>query len=114
MLKLLFTLLTDPLGLPIHALWEYVILALIDRITFHIAWDASPGGFGGSTIHWVVRTIAFFIIWAITYSVIAVMKWFFVHWLLILCILGAILLITGIITIIILRKKKQMAGEKNA
>ena len=114
MLKLLFTLLTDPLGLPINALWEYVILAVIGEIAYRIAWEASPGGFGGSTIHWVVRAIAFVIMWAITYAVIAVVKWIFAYWVLIVCILGVALLIAGIVTIIILRKKKQTAGEKHA
>ena len=114
MLKLLFTLLTDPLGLPINALWEYVILVVIGEIAYRIAWEASPGGFGGSLIHWVVRAISFVIMWAVTYAVIAVVKWIFAHWVLIVCILGAALLIAGIITIIVLRKKKQTAGEKNA
>ena len=114
MLKLLFTLLTDPLGLPIHALWEYVILAVINEIAYRIAWEASPGGFGGSTIHWVVRAISFVIVWAVTYFVITVVKWIFAHWVLIVCIPGAILLVAGIAAIIILRKSKQTVGEKNA
>ena len=114
MLKLLFTLLTDPLGLPIHALWEYVILAVINEIAYRIAWESSPGGFGGATIHWVVRAISFVIMWAVTYFVITVVKWIFAHWVLIVCILGAILLIAGIAAIIILRKRKQTVGEKNA
>ena len=29
MLKLFYTLLTDPLGLPIEPLWEYVILLIV-------------------------------------------------------------------------------------
>jgi hypothetical protein len=112
--KLLFTLLTDPLGLPIHVLWEYVILTVINEIAYRIAWDASPGGLGGSTIHWIVRAISFVIMWAVTYFVISVVKWIFTHWVLIVCIIGAVLLIAGIATIIILRKEKLTAGEKNA
>ena len=114
MLKFVFTILTDPLGLPINALWEYLILLVLNEIAYRIAWEASPGGFGGSTIHWFVRAIAFVIMWAVTYAVIAVVKWIFVHWVLIVCILGAALLIAGIITIIVLRKNRQTAGEKNA
>lgn len=114
MLKFMFTLLTDPLGLPIHALWEYVILAVINEIAYRIAWEASPGGFGGSTIHWIVRAISFVIMWAVTYLVITVVKWIFAHWVLVVCILGAILVIAGITTIVILRKKKRTAGEKDA
>ena len=37
MLKFLFGILTDPLGLPIDAIWEYLILAVIGAIAFVIA-----------------------------------------------------------------------------
>ena len=75
MFKLFFEILTDPLGLPINALWEYLILAIINVVAFNIAWDASPGGTWGSTIHWAVRLVAFVIIWAVTYGIIALAKW---------------------------------------
>ena len=48
MLKLFYTLLTDPLGLPIEPLWEYVILLIVGEIVHEIAWNASPGGRLGS------------------------------------------------------------------
>jgi hypothetical protein len=70
MLKFLFGILTDPLGLPIDAIWEYLILAVIGAIAFVIAWNASPGGDFGSLIHWVVRLIAFVALWAIVYGFI--------------------------------------------
>lgn len=62
MFKLIFEILTDPLGLPINALCEYLILAIINAVAFKIGWEASPGGFGGSAIHWAVRLIAFVVI----------------------------------------------------
>ncbi len=111
MLKFLFDILTDPLGLPIDAIWEYLILAVIGAIAFVIAWNISPGGDFGSLIHWVVRLIAFVILWAIVYGIIALVQWIFANWVLILCILGGVVVIGGIITIIVLKIK---AGEDNA
>ena len=104
MLKFLFGVLTDPLGLPIDAIWEYLILAVIGAIAFGIAWNISPGGELGSLIHWVVRLIAFVILWAIVYGIIALVQWIFANWVLILCILGGIVVIGGIIAIIALRE----------
>lgn len=59
MYKLIFELLTDPLGLPINDLWEYLILLIIGAISFSVGWEVSPGGRFGSIIHWCVRLIAF-------------------------------------------------------
>ena len=86
----IFERLTDPLTLPISPLWEYVILLVIGEIAFRIAWEASPGGFGGSTIHWFVRIIAFAVMWAVTYAVIAVGQFVIAHWIPIVCIAGAL------------------------
>ena len=70
MLKLFYTLLTDPLGLPIEPLWEYVILLIVGEIVHEIAWNASPGGTFGSLIYWVTKLIAFVAIWAVLYAII--------------------------------------------
>ena len=114
MLKFVFTILIDPLGLPINALWEYLILLVLNEIAYRIAWEASPGGFGGSTIHWAVRTISFVVMWAVTYGIITAVKWIFAHWVLVLSVLGAVLFISGVAVVVVLRRKKQTAGEKNA
>ena len=63
----IFELITDPLALPISPLWEYLILLVLGEIAFRIAWEASPGGFGGSAIHWFVCAIAFVAMWAAAY-----------------------------------------------
>lgn len=73
--KFLFELLTSPLGLPIDAIWEYLILLVIGAIAFKIGWDVSPGGLFGSLIHWVVRGLSFFVMWAIAYGIITTVKW---------------------------------------
>lgn len=104
--SLFFDLLTDPLGLPIEPLWEYVILLVIGEIAFRIAWEASPGGFGGSTIHWFVRIIAFAVMWAVTYAVIAVGQFVIAHWIPIVCIAGG-LAVLGIAVALIYKHKTQ-------
>ncbi len=80
-----FDLATDPLGLPISALWEYVILAVINFLAYKIAWEVSPGGFGGSAIHWSVRLIVFVAIWAVTYAIISAVKFIIAHWVIFVC-----------------------------
>lgn len=105
MYKFIFTMLTDPLGLPISPLWEYLILVVLNEIAFHIAWDISPGGFGGSTIHWVVRLLTFALMWAVVYGVIAFVKWLCVNWLLVLAIIGVVALI-GSVPFLLYRRHK--------
>ena len=80
MLKLFYTLLTDPLGLPIEPLWEYIIVLIVGEIVHEIAWNVSPGGTFGSLIYWVTKLVAFVAIWAVLYAVIAVIKFIIAHW----------------------------------
>ena len=80
MLKLLYTLLTDPLGLPIEPIWEYIILLVIGEIVHEIAFYVSPGGTFGSLIYWVTKLIAFAAIWAVLYAIIAIIKFIIAHW----------------------------------
>ena len=113
MLKLLFNFFTSPLGLPIDTIWEYLILAVIGAIAFMIGWDASPGGRTGSAIHWVVRFVAFLVLWAVTYALIALVKWLFTNWVLVLCILGGVILVSFVAYIVIRcyrKKQKEQAG----
>lgn len=80
MLKLFYTLLTDPLGLPIEPLWEYVILLIVGEIVHEIAWSTSPGGTFGSLIYWATKLFAFVAIWAVLYAVIAAIQFVIAHW----------------------------------
>ena len=73
-------MLTDPLGLPIELLWEYVILLIVGEIVHEIAWNASPGGTFGSLIYWVTKLIAFVAIWAVLYAIIAAVQFVIAHW----------------------------------
>ena len=109
MFKLIFELLTDPLGLPINDLWEYFILLIIGAISFSVGWEISPGGRFGSIIHWSVRLIAFFTLWAITYGAISAFQWVIAHW--VAC--AAVLLgIFAVIIIVILVKKRLYRKQK--
>ena len=103
MYKFIFELITDPLGLPIPILWEYIILLVLNEIALRIAWKTSPGGRFGSEIHWAVRIPTFIILWAITYVLVIVMKWIYIHRIVVLLTIGGFILIGGIIKIIIYR-----------
>lgn len=120
MFKFLFDLLTEPLGLPIEWYWEYLILAVVGAVAYGVAYrcvgDMYSGGMikgrtGGSFFHWLIRFILFVVLWAITYGVIAVVKWLAENWILVLSILGGIIVVIGVamaITIV-LRKRKEKA-----
>ena len=80
MLKIFYTLLTDPLGLPVEPLWEYIILLVLGEVVHEIAFYVSPGGTFGSLIYWVTKLIAFAAIWAVLYAIIAIIKFIIAHW----------------------------------
>ena len=75
----IFEKLTDPLGLPISPLYEYLILAIIGLAAYKIAYSAVGGMYrigeissktAGSACHWLIRFIVFVVMWAITYGII--------------------------------------------
>lgn len=103
-LSFIFDRLTDPLGLPISPLWEYLILLVIGEIAFRIAWEASPGGLGGSIIHWIVRAITYIVIWAIVYAVIWTGKFIIAHWIPFACAAAGMLIIGTIVAVAKSRK----------
>ena len=123
MFKFIFDLATEPLGLPIEWYYEYVILAVVGFIAYIIAFRCVGSmyreGFirsrdAGSFFHWLIRLIFFVIIWAITYGVIAFVKWFCANWILVLCVLGGIVLLAAIIAITIsFIKKKNTSSEES-
>lgn len=94
MLKIIFELIKQPLGLPINVIYEYIILIILNEIAFRIAWDASPGGRWGSLIHWIVRIPTFLVIWFTAYCAIVIGKWIIINWLtiVIVSILSGILI----------------------
>lgn len=100
MLKFLYTILTDPLGLPIAPLWEYIILLIVGEIVHEIAFAVSPGGVFGSLIYWMTKLFVFVAIWAILYGIIAAINFVILHW--IWFTVGGVLLLVGTIVWIIL------------
>ena len=104
MLKLFYTLLTDPLGLPIEPLWEYLILLFVGEIVHEIAWSASPGGKFGSLIYWATKFLAFVIIWAVLYAIIAAIQFIIAYW--IWFAIGAAVLISVVIALVIWNGKR--------
>ena len=71
--KLIYELLTEPLGLPINAFYEYVILLLIDWIAYEYAFKKTgllmrTGTITrrmGSETHWAIRLTIFVGCWAV-------------------------------------------------
>lgn len=111
----IFELITDPLALPISPLWEYLILLVLGEIAFRIAWEASPGGFGGSggsAIHWFIRAIAFVAMWAVAYAIIAAAKFVIAHWVPIVCVIG-VLAVAGVVLAIILKQRTSALNTNN-
>ena len=112
----LYELLIDPLGLPIAWYWEYIILWIIDRISYENSFgfvgDMYSTGMNGkvigSLLHCIVRVFYFCVIWAVVYIFILICKWVFEKWLLVVAILGTIILLVGSISIAakVIKKKK--------
>lgn len=89
MFKFVFELLTDPLGLPIGWIYEYIILAVIGAIAYCFAFNKVGnlydsgminGSFLGSLCHWIIRLFVFCLLWAITYGVIWIGKRVIENW----------------------------------
>lgn len=69
------------------------------------------GSTSGSFFHWLIRLILFVILWAVTYGIIAAVKWLTDNWVLVLSILGGVVAVVGITAVvaIIVRKRKNTA-----
>ena len=112
MLKLLYTILTDPLGLPIAPLWEYIILIIVGEIVHEIAFAVSPGGTFVSLIYWITKLLVFVAIWAILYGIIAAVNFVILHWIW-FTIGGTVLLVGAILWIILDKRKKEKKQIEN-
>ena len=84
MFKFIFDLATEPLGLPI----EWIVLLVIGEIAYRVAYDkvgvlyhngSISGRSAGSFFHWIIRTVVFLVMWAITYGVIWIGKFVMAH-----------------------------------
>ena len=97
--KFLFERATDPLGLPINAFYEYIILAVIGEVAYGIAYSKVGDMYHGSLIsgrtegsffHWLIRLILFVGLWLLAYG--AIQGYYFVtaNWQIILMIAGSV------------------------
>ena len=97
--KFLFERATDPLGLPINAFYEYIILAVIGAVAYGIAYSKVGDMYHGSLIsgrtegsffHWLIRLILFVGLWLLAYG--AIQGYYFVpaNWQIILMIAGSV------------------------
>lgn len=95
----LFDRLTDPLGLPINPLWEYLILAVLFGIAYVAAYTFVGVLYrngdlhtriGGSAMHWAVRLTIFVVLWALTYAVIWVVQTLSLYWIIALSVAGGL------------------------
>ena len=116
--KFMFDRLTDPLGLPISALYEYIILALLGAAACGLAyWKVGKlyrsgelfGKTSGSLYHWVFRALFFVLLWLAAYC--AIRGYYFVtaNWQVILMIAGGVAgvaaVCVGVVAIMRLVKK---------
>lgn len=88
MFKFIFDLATELLGLPIEWYYEWIILLVIGEIAYHVAYDkvgalyhsgSISGRAAGSFVHWIIRTVVFVAVWAVTYGVIWIGKFVMAH-----------------------------------
>ncbi len=105
-----FDKITDPLGLPLDMVTEYIILLAIGEVAFQCAYkfigNLYDDGFIngrtiGSLLHWVSRAVIYLIIWAITYGGIVAAKWVFANRTIILLILGIIAFVSLAVFILV-------------
>ena len=86
--------LLSPLGLPIHALWQYLVLSLLAYGAFFSGWDGTGRSPLGSLGRGLLRFCAFFLLWALAYGIIAAVRWLLVNWVLGIVVLVGVLLLT--------------------
>lgn len=119
--KFLFGLLTDPLGLPVNIIVEYLILSIIEVIAYIVAFqlvgDMYDSGristkTGGSAAHWMIRLLLFIPVWAVAYGLIWVGKLVIAHRLVAVVCLCIAIFVGIIITLFVHNKRK--GGVSNA
>lgn len=117
--KFMFERLTDPLGLPISAIWEYIILIAIGEIAYLCALKLVGNLYNsgeihssgvGSLVHWIIRLFLFVVMWTVIYLLIKLVKFLAVCWLpTLIGLLGIVLVSVLIVFIIKTIKKRRVA-----
>lgn len=116
----IFDRITDPLGLPIEAWKEWIILLIIEEVAFRVAYSvvgdmyrsrAISSKFGGSFFHWVIRFVVLVVIWGLAYGAIKVWQFYTVHGVPVVRIAGGFL-VSGIIVGTVIHSLR--GGTRNA
>jgi len=97
MWKFLYNIITEPLGLPIDPVLEYIILLIIGEIVHEIAFFISSGGAFGGIIYWGTKLLSFLIIRGIVYGIVIAINFIIVNW--IWFAIGLAILLMGIIAV---------------
>lgn len=89
LLKFLFEQITDPLTLPINPVAEWIVLLFVHKLVYTMAYDLVgdmysvgfiSGRTAGKVMHWTLRTICFFFVWATVSGVIIVGQFVVKYW----------------------------------
>ncbi len=124
--EFIFERLTDPLNLPISALYEYIILAVIGAVAYDFAYckvgdmyhsGMIDGRLEGSFFHWIIRAFLFVVLWLVVYG--AIQGYYFVmsNWQIILMIAGSVAgtaMLCSLSTVVIKLIKKHRMVKDNA
>ena len=124
-LKFVFERITDPLGLPINPIYEYIILAVIGAVAYGLAYRKigdmyHSGIIGGRTegsfFHWLIRGFLFVGLWLLVYG--AIQGYYFVtaNWQIILMVAGSIagaamLCVLAVATMRFVKKHRTVNGN---
>lgn len=116
----IFDKITDPLTLPIHPLWEWLILAVIGEIAYRVAYskvgdmyraDIIRGKASGSFLHWFIRFLIFVPLWAVVYWTIVFAQWIRANLVVAIIILASVIVLAIAIVIIYKTIKKKQVKE---
>lgn len=100
-----FEQITDPLALPLHPIAEWLVLAVLHKIAYRLAFSKVgdcyhsgiiSGGTVGSALHWLFRSIIFIAFWVAVNVVIAVYVFITEHWRMVLVTTGGVVLLVAV------------------
>lgn len=122
LLKFVFKILIDPLGLPIQWYYEYIILAIVENVSYRFAfgkvgelYDCGliEGSGIGSFLHWTIRIICFVALWAILYGIISAVKWAISNSTIILVVVCTFVTLCAVVFILIKIRHKVRYSRRN-
>ena len=88
MFKLIFGILTSPLGLPINVLYEYLIMLFVGEIAYIVAYlmvgrligeGLLPERRMASAAHWIFRFVVYLVAWAVLRGGIELYMFLFIN-----------------------------------